>query len=461
MLHSAKSMLHSAKSMLHSANRPLHCAKPMSHSAEGMSLSAHLTHASYAVISMSVSKILSRADLAAACRQKRAAGQKIVFTNGCFDILHAGHVKLLEKAKKLGDFLVVGLNSDASVKRLKGPPRPVHDQNARAVVLAALEAVDAVVIFEEDTPVETIAALKPSIHVKGGDYRPGDLPEAETVRENGGEIVIIPLVAGYSTTAALQKSALRESPAALVMIPARYASTRFPGKPLAELAGQTVIERVVRAALKTRAARPVLVATDDARIADEIARKFAAGEAEVVMTDAACHTGTDRLAQAISRRFETLDERLIVVNVQGDEPFIAPAHIDALVSLMENDAALQMATLATPLDDPRLENDPNVVKVAVSSQNRALYFSRAAIPFDRDAGGAPRLRHLGIYAYDARWLLKMAALPPSPLEEIEKLEQLRALENGVSIGVAIVENVVPIAIDTPADLARAQLFLAH
>ncbi|PQV65390.1 3-deoxy-D-manno-octulosonate cytidylyltransferase [Abditibacterium utsteinense] len=388
--------------------------------------------------------------------EKRALGQKIVFTNGCFDILHAGHIDLLQKARELGDFLVVGLNSDASIKRLKGESRPIHDQNARAQVMSALGCVDAVLVFEEDTPVETIRELKPDIHVKGGDYRPDDLPEAGAVREGGGEIVIVPLVAGFSTTLALEKSRAE----AVIVIPARYGSTRFPGKPLVPLAGESVISRVVRATLQTQSQKPILVATDDARIATEIKQRFTENEALAVMTSPDCHTGTDRLAEAIRARFGEPKQRLIVVNVQGDEPFIEPQYVDSLIEMMRADETLQMATLATPILEKRLESDSNVVKVVVSEKSRALYFSRSAIPFDRDGNGATMLRHLGIYAYDARWLLEMAALSPSRLEEIEKLEQLRALEHGVEIGVAVVENVVPIAIDTPEDLERAEAWLA-
>jgi len=243
-----------------------------------------------------------------------------------------------------------------------------------------------------------------------------------------------------------------------ILIPARYASTRFPGKPLADLNGRSVISRVVDAALRSQAARPVYVATDDERIAREIQTHFSPDEARAVFTSPDCHTGTDRLAEAVRALGISLEPRTIIVNVQGDEPFLDPAHINALLTLMNDDPALQMATLATPFTGDI--HDPNVVKVVVSKRNRALYFSRAPIPFHRDGGRrvAP-LRHLGIYAYEARWLLEMAVLPPSPLEEIEKLEQLRALEHGVSIGVAVVQNVVPIAIDTPSDLERASEFL--
>ena len=389
----------------------------------------------------------------------RANDQKIVFTNGCFDVLHAGHIALLQRAKSLGDVLVVGLNSDASVRRLKGEARPIHDQTARAQVLMSLRCVDAVTVFEDDTPIETIRALRPDVHVKGGDYDARTLPETPVVEQGGGRVEIVPLVQGLSSSRAIEKS----KPAAHVIVPARWASTRFPGKPLAVLGGKTVIRRVVEAALKSSAARPILVATDDARIANEIGAHFIEADAVAVMTSADCHTGTDRLAEVARARFggdASGDERRIIVNVQGDEPFINPTHIDALIDLMARETDLQMATLVTPLLDEAQIADPNVVKAVVSQRGRALYFSRAAVPFDRDNQGVSRFRHLGVYAYEANWLLQMAALPPSPLEEIEKLEQLRALEAGVEIGAIAVENVVPIAIDTPHDLEKAAQFLA-
>ena len=149
--------------------------------------------------------IANRKRLVEFLEKERRKGKLIVFTNGCFDILHLGHLRCLEAAKALGDILVVGLNSDASVRRLKGKGRPVHGQNVRAAMLAGLRPVDHVVIFEEDTPVETIRAIKPHVHVKGGDYKPEDLPEKEAVEEGGGKIVIIPLVEGYSTTALIEK----------------------------------------------------------------------------------------------------------------------------------------------------------------------------------------------------------------------------------------------------------------
>ena len=243
----------------------------------------------------------------------------------------------------------------------------------------------------------------------------------------------------------------------VIIIPARYGSTRFPGKPLALLKGEAVIVHVVRAALQVSGADAVCVATDDEKIAAAVRENFDENAARVLMTGD-CRTGTDRLAQAV-QKLEFDLENLIVINVQGDEPFINPRHIELLIDAMKSDSALQMATLATPLPE-HLTNDTNVVKVVCAINGNALYFSRLPIPFARDGEIVPRLRHLGVYAYTAKWLLQMAALPSTPLEEIEKLEQLRALENGVALRVVKVENVVDIAIDTPEDLQRAEAFLA-
>ncbi|PKL86361.1 MAG: D-glycero-beta-D-manno-heptose 1-phosphate adenylyltransferase [Ignavibacteriae bacterium HGW-Ignavibacteriae-1] len=144
-------------------------------------------------------------DLAKILQEKSEQGKKIVFTNGCFDILHAGHVKYLEQSKKLGDVLVIGLNSDDSVRRLKGDSRPVNNQMDRAIVLSALRAVDYVCFFDEDTPLELIMQLKPDIITKGGDYTVTDVVGGEFVINNGGEVVIIELVEGKSTTSTIQR----------------------------------------------------------------------------------------------------------------------------------------------------------------------------------------------------------------------------------------------------------------
>ena len=145
-------------------------------------------------------KILSRQDLLKTVSDLRSRGKTVVFTNGCFDILHLGHVRLLYEAGLLGDFLVVGINSDDSVRRLKGPSRPLVPEEDRAEILAALEPVSAVTIFPEDTPEELISILKPDIHVKGGDYDIKEIPEAKIVESYGGEVRLIPLVPGHSTT---------------------------------------------------------------------------------------------------------------------------------------------------------------------------------------------------------------------------------------------------------------------
>jgi rfaE bifunctional protein nucleotidyltransferase chain/domain len=171
-------------------------------------------------------KLLNHENLRVWCDERRAAGQRVVSTNGCFDVLHAGHVELLHQARALGECLIVAINSDASVKKLKGESRPVNNEEARAFVLSALNSVDAVVIFDEDTPIRVLEEIRPSVHVKGGDYRAEDLPENQTVRNGGGEIVIVPLREGFSTTATLQK--LGANTRCHIVIPARYGSTRFP-----------------------------------------------------------------------------------------------------------------------------------------------------------------------------------------------------------------------------------------
>lgn len=151
-------------------------------------------------------KVLSRDSVAAQADAWRSAGLSVVFTNGCFDLLHVGHVKTLHRARAEGDRLIVGVNSDASVQRLKGPSRPINPERDRATLLAALECVDAVTIFAEDTPVELLSVVRPDVHVKGGDYREEDLPEAAVVKQHGGRIVLISLVPDRSTTAIIEKS---------------------------------------------------------------------------------------------------------------------------------------------------------------------------------------------------------------------------------------------------------------
>jgi D-glycero-beta-D-manno-heptose 1-phosphate adenylyltransferase len=152
-----------------------------------------------------VSKIVPRGEMAALGERLRAEGRRIVFTNGCFDLLHVGHLRYLQQARALGDVLVVGVNTDAVVQRLKGPTRPLVPEAERAELLAGFACVDYVTLFDEETPVETIRALKPNIHVKGGDYQVEELPEADAVRDAGGEVKIMPLVAGRSTSDLVRK----------------------------------------------------------------------------------------------------------------------------------------------------------------------------------------------------------------------------------------------------------------
>ncbi len=157
--------------------------------------------------------ILNREKLSALCRKWRDDGETIVFTNGCFDILHVGHIRYLAQARELGDRLVVGINTDDSTRALKGPGRPIVPEDERAELVASLKFVDAVSLFNEPTPVDLIRAVRPHIHVKGGDYRPEDLPEAEVVRELGGEIRVLGLIKGRSTTGLVQ--AIRRNKEAL------------------------------------------------------------------------------------------------------------------------------------------------------------------------------------------------------------------------------------------------------
>jgi 3-deoxy-manno-octulosonate cytidylyltransferase (CMP-KDO synthetase) len=228
------------------------------------------------------------------------------------------------------------------------------------------------------------------------------------------------------------------------VIPARYASTRFPGKPLAPLAGRAMVLRVLDAARGARRLDRVVVATDDDRIASAV--ESDGGEA--VRTSPQAASGTDRIAE-VARKMPAE----IWVNIQGDEPLMPSVNIDRVVEtlLASPDRSLATVTLALPAADA---DDPNVVKAAVARDGRALYFSRAPIPFPR--GGEPNYRkHLGLYAYRAAALATVAALPPSPLERMESLEQLRWLEAGWAIWCGEAEG-DSIGVDTPGDLARAE-----
>jgi len=232
-----------------------------------------------------------------------------------------------------------------------------------------------------------------------------------------------------------------------VVIPARFASERLPGKPLADIRGKPMIVRVLERARAARGVDAVVVATDDERIAAAV--RDAGGD--VAMTPSDCPSGSDRCAHA-ARQLGTLD---VVVNVQGDEPLLDPAAIEDLLATF-SDPAVQMATLARTLEPGELDN-PNVVKVVRNLRGDALYFSRAAIPFRRDAIAEPRA-HVGIYAFRAAFLQAFTKLPPTPLERTEKLEQLRALEHGHAIRV-LDTAYRSVGVDTPEDLDRVRALI--
>lgn len=244
----------------------------------------------------------------------------------------------------------------------------------------------------------------------------------------------------------------------LGVIPARFASTRFPGKPLAPLGNGSLLSLVCAAAKTSSRLTRVIVATEDQRIVDAC-RGYGA---EAMLTSADHHSGTDRAAEVVRRVGEPFD---VVVNIQGDEPFVTPTSLDRLVSAFDDRPDLEMATLAEPIDDASDLDDPGVVKVVTANDGRALYFSRAAIPYHRESGGRPGsrglgayLKHQGIYAYRVSTLVALTGMPPSRLELAESLEQLRALQAGLGIQV-LASDFKSIAVDTPADLARAALRL--
>ena len=252
-----------------------------------------------------------------------------------------------------------------------------------------------------------------------------------------------------------------------VLVPARYASTRLPGKPLADIGGKPMVVRVAERALASGAAR-VAVATDDERVrAAVVAHGFAA-----CMTRADHPTGTDRLAEAAAQL--GLPDDAIVVNVQGDEPLLAPALIRAMADLLAAKPDAAIATACHAIDDPDEAFNPNVVKVVADRAGYAMYFSRATIPWARDAfaanaagGGPPALppglplfRHYGLYAYRVSFLRAYPVLAPAPIERFEALEQLRALWHGYRIAVAVTAGTPAPGVDTPEDLERVRAIYA-
>ncbi len=238
------------------------------------------------------------------------------------------------------------------------------------------------------------------------------------------------------------------------VIPARWASTRLPGKPLAMIAGKPMIQRVAEQVVQAKSLDAVLVATDDPRIADAVA-SFEIPGVEAVMTRTDHPSGTDRIAEAIANA-----DCDVVINIQGDEPLMDPDLIDQLAEAMAA-GDWDMATAAAPIENDEDLQNPSVVKAVFSADGQALYFSRAPIPFVRDAqtdtAGA-HWRHLGIYAYRRDYLLKLVAEPPCALENIEKLEQLRALHIGCRMKVLQVAD-VGIGVDTPEDIEKVEQIL--
>jgi 3-deoxy-manno-octulosonate cytidylyltransferase (CMP-KDO synthetase) len=237
-------------------------------------------------------------------------------------------------------------------------------------------------------------------------------------------------------------------PTVLGIIPARFASARFPGKPIAPLAGKPMIQHVWERARRARLVGELIVATDDERIRDA-ALAFGA---TVVLTRSGHASGTDRAAEAAAGTGAE-----IVVNIQGDEPLIDPDAIDMAISTLLDDPACQMATLKKRILTPEEVQNPNVVKVATRQDGYALYFSRAPIPYNR-GGGAVYWKHIGLYVYRRALLLGYSSLAPGVLEDAERLEQLRALENGIPIRVAET-TYETIGVDTPADLAAVERLL--
>lgn len=238
----------------------------------------------------------------------------------------------------------------------------------------------------------------------------------------------------------------------VAVIPARFGSTRLPGKPLREISGHPMIWHVYQRALESEASR-VLVATDDGRIAQAVE----AFGGEVVLTGSMHPTGTDRLAEVVDHM--ALPPEALVVNVQGDEPLLPASAINQVAQVLADVGSADIATLCEPIVDPRDIADPHQVKVVVSASGRALYFSRAAIPGGLDQARSSHFRHIGLYAYRARFLRDFARWMPTQLEQTERLEQLRALEHDRHIQVAVSAHQIPPGVDTEADLERVRVIL--
>lgn len=246
-----------------------------------------------------------------------------------------------------------------------------------------------------------------------------------------------------------------DNPKVVAIIPARYASVRFPGKVIASLADKPLVVHTYERTVRSRVVSETVIATDDERVVEAVAPYGV----NIVMTGADHRTGTDRIAEVAAS-----SDAEIIVNVQADEPLIDPALIDATVQPLLDDPDLPMSTARHAIDDPALIADPNCVKVVCGKDGRALYFSRSPIPFLRDAGHDPvsdaiYWQHIGLYVFRREFLLEYAKMTPTPLERYESLEQLRVLENGYAMAVVDAEEAC-IGVDTPEDLERARKALA-
>ena len=232
------------------------------------------------------------------------------------------------------------------------------------------------------------------------------------------------------------------------VIPARYASTRLPGKPLVDIMGKPMIQHVYENAARSKTLEQLIVATDDERIMAVVA----GFGGRAVLTSRDHNTGTDRVAEVV----RGLDVE-VVVNIQGDEPFVRPGMIDEVVQPLLDDPELPMCTSMHEITDTADFDNPNVVKVVIDLAGNALYFSRSLVPYPRKSEGHRAFEHIGMYAYRKDFLLKYAGLPQTPLEKLESLEQLRVLEHGYRLRVVETrQDYIPLSVDTPEDLERAR-----
>lgn len=236
------------------------------------------------------------------------------------------------------------------------------------------------------------------------------------------------------------------------IIPARWASSRFPGKPLFHLCGKPLLQHVYERASACQKLSAIVIATDDERI-QEAAKGFGS---RVVMTSSDHPTGTDRIAEAAA----SYPDATHFINIQGDEPLIEPSLVDELASLLAHDSGIDLITAASPLKESAQLQDPNIVKVILNAKNDALYFSRAPIPYPRDPQAAQPLRHIGLYGYRADFLQNFVTWPPAPLELAESLEQLRALHHGARIQVVLTDHEA-IGLDTPEQVSLLETLLSR